>query len=115
MYPILLCIILIFLVLIYGYVFFQYKLNKDWIECLVLVTQNPDDQGLPHTSAILHNKLKLKSTCSVFDISLGCSGYVHGLSIIKSFMDLINGRAAPAVVSYKKVCLLSVADLIMSL
>ena len=65
----------------------QYKLNKDWIECLVLVTQNPDDQGLPHTSAILHNKLKLKSSCSVFDISLGCSGYVHGLSIIKSFME----------------------------
>ena len=57
------------------------------IECLVLVTQNPDSQGMPHSSAILHSKLALNSTCAVFDISLGCSGYVHGLSIIKSFME----------------------------
>jgi hypothetical protein len=31
MYPILLCIILIFLVLIFGYVFVQYNVNKDSI------------------------------------------------------------------------------------
>jgi 3-oxoacyl-[acyl-carrier-protein] synthase III len=65
----------------------QSKLKKEEIDCLILVTQNPDDQGLPHTSAVLHNKLKLNSSCAVFDISLGCSGYVHGLSIVKSFME----------------------------
>jgi len=57
------------------------------IECLVLVTQNPDSQGLPHSSAVLHSKLGLNPSCAVFDVSLGCSGYVHGLSIIKSFME----------------------------
>ncbi len=57
------------------------------IECLVVCTQNPDDYGLPHTSAIVHGKLDLPSSCACFDVSLGCSGYVYGLSIIRSFME----------------------------
>jgi 3-oxoacyl-[acyl-carrier-protein] synthase-3 len=60
------------------------------IECLIVCTQNPDGYGLPHTSAIVHEKLYLKQDCAVFDISLGCSGYVYGLSIAKGFM-LVNG------------------------
>jgi 3-oxoacyl-[acyl-carrier-protein] synthase-3 len=54
----------------------------------VLVTQNPDGQGLPHTSAILHGKLGLSPRCFAFDISLGCSGFVAGLAAIKGFMDV---------------------------
>jgi len=64
------------------------------IECIVVCTQNPDGYGLPHTSAILHQKLGLDENCAAFDISLGCSGYVYSLSIIKSFMienNLRNG------------------------
>lgn len=57
------------------------------IECVVVCTQNPDGKGLPHTSAIVHGKLGLPDTCSVFDISLGCSGFVYGLSVIQSFMQ----------------------------
>lgn len=57
------------------------------IECLIVCTQNPDDFGLPHTSAIVHGKLGLPSNCACYDISLGCSGYVYGLSIIKTFME----------------------------
>jgi len=57
------------------------------IECLIVCTQNPDDYGLPHTSAIVHGKLELPSRCACFDVSLGCSGYVYGLSIIRSFME----------------------------
>jgi len=60
--------------------------TKDNIDCVVVCTQNPDGKGLPHTSAILHDKLSLPMSCAVFDISSGCSGYVYGLSIIKSFM-----------------------------
>ncbi len=67
--------------------FLENDLLRDDIDCLILITQNPDDKGLPHSSAILHNKLNLNSSCSVFDISLGCSGYVHGLSVLKSFME----------------------------
>jgi len=56
------------------------------ISCVVVVTQNPDAR-LPHVSAILHGKLGLREDCACFDISLGCSGYVHGLSIILAFME----------------------------
>ncbi|OGC04138.1 3-oxoacyl-ACP synthase [candidate division WOR-1 bacterium RIFOXYA12_FULL_43_27] len=55
------------------------------VEVLVVITQNPD-MNIPHTSAIVHGKLDLSENCACFDISLGCSGYVYGLSIIESFM-----------------------------
>ncbi len=57
------------------------------VECLVVVTQNPDGGGIPHTSAIVHGKLSLPSQCAAFDISLACSGFVYGLAIIRSFME----------------------------
>jgi len=60
------------------------------IDCIVVCTQNPDGCGLPHTSAIVHSKLGLPDSCAVFDISLGCSGFVYGLSVIQGFM-LSNG------------------------
>ena len=56
------------------------------VDCLVVCTQNPDGAGIPHTSAIVHGKLGLSQHCACFDVSLGCSGYVYGLSIVKSFM-----------------------------
>ena len=55
------------------------------IDCCVVVTQNPDF-NIPHTSAIVHGKLGLLNKCACFDISLGCSGYVYGLSNILAFM-----------------------------
>ncbi len=70
----------------------QKKTNIDIneVDCIVVCTQNPDLNGIPHTSAILHNKLGAKLECPSFDISLGCSGYVYGLSIVKSFMESNN-------------------------
>lgn len=56
------------------------------IDCISVCTQNGDYQ-LPHTSAIVHSKLDLSSECAAFDISLGCSGYVYALHIMKSFMN----------------------------
>jgi len=63
------------------------KVRPDQIDCVVVVTQNPDGRGLPHTSAVVHRKLGLRRNCACFDISLGCSGYVYGLSVIRAFMD----------------------------
>lgn len=57
------------------------------IDALVLVTQNGDGCNLPHTSALVHAKLGLPKTTAVFDVSLGCSGYVYGLQILKGFMQ----------------------------
>jgi 3-oxoacyl-[acyl-carrier-protein] synthase III len=63
------------------------SLKPDEVECVVVCTQNPDGKGLPHTSAIVHGKLGLSECCAAFDISLGCSGFVYGLSVIQSFMQ----------------------------
>jgi len=57
------------------------------LDCMAICTQNPDGHGLPHASAILHGKLGLKENIAAFDISLGCSGFVYGLSLLTSFME----------------------------
>ncbi|QDT03532.1 Acetoacetyl CoA synthase NphT7 [Rubripirellula lacrimiformis] len=56
------------------------------IGCLAVVTQNPDAGGIPHTSSIVHQKLGLSKRIACFDISLGCTGFVHGASIMIGFM-----------------------------
>lgn len=63
------------------------SLTPEAVDALVLVTQNGDGHQLPHTSARVHSKLGLSKTAAVFDISLGCSGYVYGLQILKGFMQ----------------------------
>lgn len=60
--------------------------NKNEIECLIFVTQTPD-YTLPATSIILQNKLGLSSNCLALDISLGCSGWIYGLSVISSLVS----------------------------
>lgn len=67
------------------------KINFDIeeIDCCVVVTQNPDF-NIPHTAAIVHGRLGLRNECACFDVSLGCSGYVYGLSTIISFMHSNN-------------------------
>lgn len=56
------------------------------VGCLIVVTQNPDSGGIPHTSAIVHHKLGLQKRIACCDISLGCTGFVHGSSMITAFM-----------------------------
>lgn len=63
------------------------KLNVEEIECIVLCTQNPDYNGLPHNSALIQSEIGAKSNVACFDVGLGCSGYVYSLSIIQSFMQ----------------------------
>ena len=58
----------------------------DSIEALVVVTQNPDKQGILHSSFVLYGKLGLCSKVACFDISLGCSGFVYSLSILRGLM-----------------------------
>ena len=69
-------------------------LSKDLVDVIVVVTQNPDGEGLPHTAAILQDKLGLPVKVAAFDISLGCSGYVYGVFALKGFLEasrLTNG------------------------
>jgi 3-oxoacyl-[acyl-carrier-protein] synthase-3 len=60
-------------------------LDRKAVGLLVLVTQNPDYR-LPHNAALLQATLGLERSTASFDINLGCSGYVYGLSVAKSLM-----------------------------
>lgn len=64
------------------------KLNwdKSEISILIFVTQTPD-YVLPATSCILQDKLGLSKETYAIDISLGCSGWVYGLSAISGLMQ----------------------------
>ncbi len=65
----------------------KHDVDAESIDCIVVCTQNPDGGGIPHVSAITHGKLGLPKTCAGFDISLGCSGFVYGLSVAGAFMQ----------------------------
>jgi len=60
--------------------------NKEEIALLVFVTQTPD-YILPATSPLIQDKLGLSKDCYTLDISLGCSGWVYGLSVITSLFN----------------------------
>lgn len=60
--------------------------DKDDIECLIFVTQTPD-YILPATSCILQDRLALPEECYTLDISLGCSGWVYGMSVISNLLS----------------------------
>lgn len=66
-------------------------LNKlDWdrneVDVLIFVSQTPD-YILPATSNILQDKLGLSKDCFCLDISLGCSGYIYGMSLISNLLQ----------------------------
>lgn len=53
---------------------------------LVVVLSQSSDLGSPGISSRLHEKLSLSKDVLVFDVNLGCSGYVKGLHIAMSLM-----------------------------
>lgn len=55
--------------------------DKSEIEALIFVSQTPD-YILPATACILQNRLGLSKECYAADVSLGCSGWVYGLSSV---------------------------------
>ena len=73
----------------YNNLLTKIDIDKDSVDCCIVVTQNPDF-NIPHTSAVVHGKLSFSQNCACFDISLGCSGYIYGLSNIISFMKMNN-------------------------
>lgn len=60
--------------------------NKAEIEALIFVSQTPD-YILPATACILQDRLGLPKDCYATDMSLGCSGWVYGLSSVASLMS----------------------------
>jgi len=72
-----------------------YDLNVDRseIDLLVFVSQTPDYR-MPATSVILQNRLGLTHNTIAFDLNMGCSGFIYGMSVIYSMMERSNLRKA---------------------
>ena len=60
--------------------------NKKKIDCVIVVTQTAKKK-LPSVSCIIQDNLNLKKNILAFDIGLGCSGFVYGLSVINSLLN----------------------------
>jgi 3-oxoacyl-[acyl-carrier-protein] synthase-3 len=67
--------------------------DRSSVELLIFVTQTPD-YVLPATACSLHGRLGLAKSCAAFDVNLGCSGYVYGLSIAASHVQTGAARRA---------------------
>ncbi len=67
------------------------NIDRDEIGVLVFVTQT-SDYRLPATACVLQNRLGLSTDCLAFDVNLGCSGYVYGMTIIGSLLMSTRSR-----------------------
>ncbi|MCQ2086412.1 MAG: ketoacyl-ACP synthase III [archaeon] len=82
--------------------------RKSEIDALIFVSQTPDYK-MPSTACVLQHRLGLPFTTMAFDIALGCSGYVYGLSVISSLLSsdiikkaiLLTGNTQSKNVNYK--------------
>jgi 3-oxoacyl-[acyl-carrier-protein] synthase-3 len=68
-------------------------IDKSEIDLLIFVSQTPDYR-MPATSISLQHRLGLGKHVAAFDISLGCSGFVYGLSIVYAYMQTNGFRKA---------------------
>ena len=66
--------------------FSQYAVERESIDFIILCTQSPD-YFLPTTACLLQERLRLSKRCGAFDVNLGCSGYIYGLSIAKGLIE----------------------------
>ena len=82
--------------------------QKSDIQALIFISQTPD-YITPATSIVLQHRLGLSQSCLAFDINLGCSAYVYGLSVIGSLLSnggikkalLLVGDTASSIISDK--------------
>lgn len=78
--------------------------EKEEINILVFISQTPDYK-IPCTATILQSKLGLSKNCIAFDVNLGCSGYVYGLSIVGALLEKIKGKALLLVGDASSTCI----------
>ncbi|MFM9961018.1 MAG: ketoacyl-ACP synthase III [Planctomycetaceae bacterium] len=62
------------------------NLPIEQLQLLVVVTQHPEFK-VPHAAAVVHNRLGLAKHCMTFDVSQGCAGFTHGVTIVTGVME----------------------------
>lgn len=73
------------------------KYSPEEIGVLIYVTQCPDYRT-PSTALALQKRLGLEKSCVVFDINLGCSGFVYGVSVGASLLRTSTAKKALVLV-----------------
>ena len=68
-------------------------IDRSEIDLLIFISQTPDYR-MPATSVLLQERLDLPNSTIAFDINLGCSAFMYGLSVAYSFMQCNNLRKA---------------------
>lgn len=69
------------------------SIDKSEIDLLIFISQTPDYR-MPATSVLLQERLGLPSTTVAFDINLGCSAFIYGLSVAFSMLSAGNFKKA---------------------
>ena len=69
------------------------NINKEEIDLLVFISQTPDYR-MPATSCTLQHRLGLPNSTIAFDITLGCSAFLYGLSVVYGMMERSGLRKA---------------------
>lgn len=62
------------------------SIEKEDIDLLVFISQTPDYR-MPATSVTLQHRLGLGNKTIAFDINLGCSAFLYGLSVVYGMME----------------------------
>ncbi len=69
------------------------NIDRSEIDLLVFISQTPDYR-MPATSIILQHRLGLPTSTMAFDITLGCSAFIYGLSVVYGLMQTGSFRKA---------------------
>lgn len=69
------------------------NIERSEIDLLIFISQTPDYR-MPATSVLLQNRLGLPNSTIAFDINLGCSAFIYGLSVAFSMMKNTGLRKA---------------------
>ena len=71
----------------------QGRYAPEEIGILIFITQTPDYRT-PSTALVLHERLGLSKNCLAFDVNLGCSGFVYGVSLAAGILKTSDARKA---------------------
>ena len=69
------------------------NIDRTEIDLLVFISQTPDYR-MPATSIILQHRLGLPNSTIAFDINLGCSAFIYGMSVVYAMMERSGLRKA---------------------
>ncbi|MBT1700511.1 ketoacyl-ACP synthase III [Fulvivirgaceae bacterium PWU4] len=69
------------------------NVDRSEIDLLIFVSQTPDYR-MPATGVLLQERLGLSKQTAAFDMNLGCSAFVYGLSVVYSMMQTGGFRKA---------------------